>query len=172
MGFGSSESLNCSESELSPVPPSLSHHNAAAEVGGEACASAAPHAGRTVTQNDEKTLKLKYQQEKPEEITPASANHLHQVKPRSTPAAMATVAVTILLLPLLTSALPFQQKGFWDFGKDIDVKDLLMTMMKDQEEGSAYEELPQPRAAHLPLRLHLPPEGGAVLRPRFDPRAV
>ncbi|XP_037391816.1 biglycan a [Pygocentrus nattereri] len=64
---------------------------------------------------------------------------------------MATVAVTILLLPLLTSALPFQQKGFWDFGKDIDVKDLLMTMMKDQEEGSAYEELPQPEQPTCPF---------------------
>ncbi|XP_065103963.1 biglycan a [Paramisgurnus dabryanus] len=39
-------------------------------------------------------------------------------------------------LPSSSSALPFEQKGFWDFGKDIDVEELMM-MMKDQEEGSA-----------------------------------
>ncbi|XP_016146010.1 biglycan-like [Sinocyclocheilus grahami] len=41
-------------------------------------------------------------------------------------------------LPLDSSALPFEQKGFWDFGKDIDVKELML-MMKDQEEGSAVD---------------------------------
>ncbi|XP_076841481.1 biglycan a [Brachyhypopomus gauderio] len=70
--------------------------------------------------------------------------------------AMTTVAGTILLLStwsvlLLCSALPFQQRGFWDFGKDIDVKDLMMTMMKDQEEGSAFEEVPQPEHPTCPF---------------------
>uniref|UniRef100_A0A4W4EQP5 Biglycan n=1 Tax=Electrophorus electricus TaxID=8005 RepID=A0A4W4EQP5_ELEEL len=51
--------------------------------------------------------------------------------------------VCISLL-LHCSALPFQQRGFWDFGKDIDVRDLMMTMMKDQEEGSAFEEVSPP----------------------------
>nr|XP_055025179.1 biglycan a [Misgurnus anguillicaudatus]XP_055025180.1 biglycan a [Misgurnus anguillicaudatus] len=41
-------------------------------------------------------------------------------------------------LPSSSSALPFEQKGFWDFGKDIDVEELMM-MMKDQEEGSAVD---------------------------------
>ncbi|XP_077573890.1 biglycan b [Stigmatopora nigra] len=42
-----------------------------------------------------------------------------------------------------SAALPFEQKGFWDFALDsldIDMK----TMMKDEEEGSAFEELPRP----------------------------
>lgn len=57
---------------------------------------------------------------------------------------MTAVVATLLLLSaslLLSSALPFQQREFWDFGEDIDVRDL-MTMMKDQEEGSAYDEVP------------------------------
>ncbi|XP_067268836.1 biglycan-like isoform X1 [Pseudorasbora parva] len=58
-------------------------------------------------------------------------------------AAMLSVCVAFLFLctahlPLDSSALPFEQKGFWDFGKDIDVKELMM-MMKDQEEGSAVD---------------------------------
>ncbi len=58
-------------------------------------------------------------------------------------AAMLSVYVAFLFLctahlPLDSSALPFEQKGFWDFGNDIDVKELMM-MMKDQEEGSALD---------------------------------
>lgn len=56
---------------------------------------------------------------------------------------MLSVCVAFLFLctahlPQDSSALPFEQKGFWDFGKDIDVKELMM-MMKDQEEGSAVD---------------------------------
>ncbi|XP_051949666.1 biglycan-like [Xyrauchen texanus] len=54
---------------------------------------------------------------------------------------MLSVSVALLFLctihlPLHSSAPPFEQKEFLDFGKDIDVKELMM-MMKDQEEGSA-----------------------------------
>ncbi len=38
-------------------------------------------------------------------------------------------------------ALPFEQRGFWDFAMDGEVGDLTMVMMRD-EEGSAMEELP------------------------------
>uniref|UniRef100_A0A8C2HIE2 Biglycan n=1 Tax=Cyprinus carpio TaxID=7962 RepID=A0A8C2HIE2_CYPCA len=56
---------------------------------------------------------------------------------------MLSVFVALLFLctahlPLDSSALPFEQNGFWDFGKDIDVEELMM-MMKDQEEGSAVD---------------------------------
>lgn len=72
----------------------------------------------------------------------------------SLPAAMTTVVVVMLLLSaslLLSSALPFQQRGFWDFGEDIDVRDLMTMMMKDQEEGSAYEPVPPPQMPTCPF---------------------
>ncbi|XP_027024173.1 biglycan a [Tachysurus fulvidraco] len=59
---------------------------------------------------------------------------------------MTTVVVITMLLSaslLLSSALPFQQRGFWDFGEDIDVRDLMTMMMKDQEEGSGYDVISQ-----------------------------
>lgn len=52
------------------------------------------------------------------------------------------LCVSHLLAPC--PALPFQQKGFWDFGMDSDIGDL-MKMMRDEEEGSAVEELPHPK---------------------------
>lgn len=42
-------------------------------------------------------------------------------------------------LPSYSSTLPFEQNGFWDFGEDIDVKELMVMMMKDQEEGSGVD---------------------------------
>ncbi|XP_030640219.1 biglycan a [Chanos chanos] len=50
--------------------------------------------------------------------------------------------LTIVHLLPLSLALPFEQKVFWDFGKEIDVKDLMMMMMKDEEDGSAFEPEP------------------------------
>ncbi|KAG5837880.1 hypothetical protein ANANG_G00217780 [Anguilla anguilla] len=52
------------------------------------------------------------------------------------------LCVTRLLTPC--PALPFEQKGFWDFGMDSDIGEL-MKMMRDEEEGSAVEELPHPK---------------------------
>ncbi|XP_063064045.1 biglycan b [Engraulis encrasicolus] len=46
-------------------------------------------------------------------------------------------------LALLCHGLPFEQRGFWDFGMDGDGGDMMM-MMRDEEEGSAMEELPSP----------------------------
>lgn len=70
------------------------------------------------------------------------------------PAAMTTIVVMMMLLSaplLLSSALPFQQRGFWDFGEDIDVRDLMTTMMKDQEGGSGFEEVPVPEMPTCPF---------------------
>ena len=46
-------------------------------------------------------------------------------------------------LPSPTSALPFEQRGFWDFAMDSMDGGGMMTMMRDEEEGSAMEELPE-----------------------------
>ncbi|XP_029361857.1 biglycan b [Echeneis naucrates] len=40
-----------------------------------------------------------------------------------------------------SSALPFEQKGFWDFAMDSMDSGGIMAMMRDEEEGSAMEEL-------------------------------
>ncbi|XP_061653633.1 biglycan b [Phyllopteryx taeniolatus] len=58
------------------------------------------------------------------------------------------LCVAQLLSP--SAALPFEQKGFWDFAMDsldIDMK----AMMKDEEEGSAIEELPPPEMPTCPF---------------------
>lgn len=48
-------------------------------------------------------------------------------------------------LSLSVYALPFEQRGFWDFGMDGDMGDAkMMMMMRDEEEGSAIDELPPP----------------------------
>lgn len=41
-----------------------------------------------------------------------------------------------------SAALPFEQKGFWDFAMDSMDSGGMMTMMRDEEEGSADETLP------------------------------
>jgi hypothetical protein len=48
-------------------------------------------------------------------------------------------------------ALPFEQKGLWDFGKSIDVEGLMMMMMNDEEEGSAVEENYKPEQPTCPF---------------------
>lgn len=61
---------------------------------------------------------------------------------------MLPFSVVLLLcatpLPTASVALPFEQKGLWDFGKSIDVEGLMMMMMNDEEEGSAVEEYYKP----------------------------
>lgn len=57
-----------------------------------------------------------------------------------------TVFTLLFCFVRLSTGLPFEQKGFWDFGKEFDVQDLLM-MMRDEEDGSAIgpvdpQELP------------------------------
>lgn len=51
-----------------------------------------------------------------------------------------------------SSALPFEQKGFWDFAMDSMDSGGMMTMMRDEEEGSAVEEV-------LPPDIHMCPFG-------------
>uniref|UniRef100_A0A4W5RTQ9 Uncharacterized protein n=1 Tax=Hucho hucho TaxID=62062 RepID=A0A4W5RTQ9_9TELE len=53
-------------------------------------------------------------------------------------------------LPTSSSALPFEQRGFWDFAMDSDVGGM-MSMMRDEEEGSAIEELPPPELPSCPF---------------------
>uniref|UniRef100_A0A3Q3QP50 Biglycan n=1 Tax=Monopterus albus TaxID=43700 RepID=A0A3Q3QP50_MONAL len=52
------------------------------------------------------------------------------------------LCIVQLLSP--SSALPFEQKGFWDFAMDSMDSDGMMTMMRDEEDGSAFPppELP------------------------------
>lgn len=53
-------------------------------------------------------------------------------------------------LPPTTSALPFEQRGFWDFAMD-GMDGGGMMMMRDEEEGSAIEELPPPELPVCPF---------------------
>ncbi|KAJ8015891.1 hypothetical protein DPEC_G00001260 [Dallia pectoralis] len=53
-------------------------------------------------------------------------------------------------LPPPSLALPFEQRGFWDFAMDSDVEGV-MSMMRDEEEGSATEELPSPEIPTCPF---------------------
>lgn len=53
-------------------------------------------------------------------------------------------------LPAPSSALPFEQRGFWDFAMDSDAGGMA-AMMRDQEEGSASEELPPPELPTCPF---------------------
>nr|XP_057941337.1 biglycan-like isoform X2 [Doryrhamphus excisus] len=62
------------------------------------------------------------------------------------------LCVVQLLSP--STALPFEQKGFWDFALDsLDSIDM-MAMMKDEEEGSAVEEVPPPDMPVCPFGCH------------------
>ncbi|XP_061592024.1 biglycan b [Cololabis saira] len=53
-----------------------------------------------------------------------------------------------------SSALPFEQRGFWDFALDSMDTGGLMSMMKDEEEGSAIDELPPPDTHMCPFGCH------------------
>ncbi|KAM7411804.1 hypothetical protein PAMA_021670 [Pampus argenteus] len=63
------------------------------------------------------------------------------------------LCVVRLLSP--SSALPFEQRGFWDFSMDsMDTGDI-MTMMRDEEEGSATDEtLPTDMFPMCPFGCH------------------
>lgn len=63
------------------------------------------------------------------------------------------LCVVRLLSP--SSALPFEQRGFWDFAMDsMDSMDSMMTMMRDEEEGSAVEEILPPDIPMCPFGCH------------------
>lgn len=62
------------------------------------------------------------------------------------------LCVTSLLSP--SSALPFEQKGFWDFAMDNMDGGGMMTMMRDEEEGSASEDVPPPPMPMCPFGCH------------------
>ncbi|MED6241862.1 hypothetical protein ATANTOWER_028810 [Ataeniobius toweri] len=53
-----------------------------------------------------------------------------------------------------SSALPFEQRGFWDFALDSLENSDMMTMMRDQGEGSAVEEIPTPDMPMCPFGCH------------------
>ncbi|KAM9344227.1 biglycan b [Pholidichthys leucotaenia] len=62
------------------------------------------------------------------------------------------LCVTQLLSP--SSALPFEQRGFWDFAMDSMDSGGMMTMMRDEEEGSAVEEILPPDSPMCPFGCH------------------
>lgn len=53
-----------------------------------------------------------------------------------------------------SSALPFEQKGFWDFAMDTMDSVGMMAMMRDEEEGSAVEEIPTTDVSMCPFGCH------------------
>ncbi|KAJ8360804.1 hypothetical protein SKAU_G00173290 [Synaphobranchus kaupii] len=57
--------------------------------------------------------------------------------------------LSVALLTAPSSALPFEQRGFWDFGLDGDGGGMMM--MRDEEEGSAVDELPTPDMPSCPF---------------------
>uniref|UniRef100_A0A3B4WBU8 Uncharacterized protein n=1 Tax=Seriola lalandi dorsalis TaxID=1841481 RepID=A0A3B4WBU8_SERLL len=62
------------------------------------------------------------------------------------------LCVVRLLSP--TSALPFEQRGFWDFAMDSMDSGGMMAMMRDEEEGSATDEIPTPDMHMCPFGCH------------------
>uniref|UniRef100_A0A8C6TAZ3 Biglycan n=1 Tax=Neogobius melanostomus TaxID=47308 RepID=A0A8C6TAZ3_9GOBI len=60
----------------------------------------------------------------------------------------------VSLLPHLLPALPFEQRGFWDFAMDNFDSSDITTMMRDEEEGSAIGELPIPGPSICPFGCH------------------
>lgn len=65
------------------------------------------------------------------------------------------ICMVRLLSP--SSALPFEQHGFWDFAMDsMDSmeRDGIMTMMRDGAEGSADGEMPPPDMPMCPFGCH------------------
>ena len=54
----------------------------------------------------------------------------------------------------LSLALPFEQRGFWDFGIEGEGGGLMTMMMRDEEDGSAVEEQPSPEFPVCPFGCH------------------
>lgn len=53
-----------------------------------------------------------------------------------------------------SSALPFEQRGFWDFAMDSMDSGGMMSMMRDEEEGSATEDILPPDMPMCPFGCH------------------
>lgn len=53
-----------------------------------------------------------------------------------------------------SSALPFEQKGFWDFAMDTMDTVGMMAMMRDEEEGSAIEDVTTTEIPTCPFGCH------------------
>ncbi|XP_037540032.1 biglycan b [Nematolebias whitei] len=62
------------------------------------------------------------------------------------------LSVTWLVSP--SSALPFEQRGFWDFALDSLENGGLMSMMRDEEESSGSAEMPPPDVPTCPFGCH------------------
>ncbi|XP_072512545.1 biglycan b isoform X1 [Salminus brasiliensis] len=62
--------------------------------------------------------------------------------------------LSVFSLSPLSLALPFEQRGFWDFGIDGDGGGLMTMMMRDVEEGSAVEEVLPPEFPVCPFGCH------------------
>ncbi|KAL6482831.1 hypothetical protein MHYP_G00077030 [Metynnis hypsauchen] len=62
--------------------------------------------------------------------------------------------LSVFSLTPLSLALPFEQRGFWDFGIDGDGGGLMTMMMRDEEEGSAVEEPSPPEFPVCPFGCH------------------
>ncbi|XP_028849512.1 biglycan a [Denticeps clupeoides] len=58
------------------------------------------------------------------------------------PFSIAILLFCLTHLPKTSLTLPFEQKAFWDFEKEINAHDLMM-MLKDEEDGSGFEETEQ-----------------------------
>lgn len=62
--------------------------------------------------------------------------------------------LSVFSLTSCSPALPFEQRGFWDFGIDGDGGGSMTVMMRDEEEGSAVEDLPSPDFHVCPFGCH------------------
>lgn len=120
--------------------------------------------GRKTENQNKAEMKFKKRGKMTDMTETRARNHWHRfpsllLQPHasrlSLPAAMTTLVVMMMLLLsaplLLSSALPFQQKGFLDFGEDIDVRDLMTMMIRDQEEGSGFEDVQRPEVPTCPF---------------------
>ncbi|KAI4886398.1 hypothetical protein NFI96_015325 [Prochilodus magdalenae] len=62
--------------------------------------------------------------------------------------------LSVFSLTPLSLALPFEQRGFWDFGIEGEGGGLMTMMMRDEEDGSAVEEQPSPEFPVCPFGCH------------------
>ncbi|KAF3696947.1 Biglycan Bone/cartilage proteoglycan I PG-S1 Precursor [Channa argus] len=62
--------------------------------------------------------------------------------------------LSVAQLPSPSSALPFEQKGFWDFAMDSMDSGGLMAMMRDEVEGSGPDEIPSTDIPMCPFGCH------------------
>lgn len=62
--------------------------------------------------------------------------------------------VSLAQLLRYSSPLPFEQKGFWDFAMDTMDGAGIMAMMRDEEEGSAVEDVVPNEIPMCPFGCH------------------